>query len=212
MTISIAGIRIPDSLMARQAEQIVRDCEPEFLFNHSVRVYLFGALHGGNLKLTFDEELLYIASLFHDLGLMDDYASKDERFEVDGANAARDFLRKHGIFGMPSDLVWEAIALHTTPGITEHMKPEIALCRMGVRTDVVGTNCEAFTVEQRDSVTAAFPRHGFKKAFIEAQARSGFTKPKTTFGTINSDYLEWVRPSFKRVNLCENIMNAPWPE
>src|SRR5690242_11309850 len=97
MTLNIAGVRIPDSLIARQAEQIVCDCEPEFLFNHSVRVYLFGALHGRNLRLTFDEELLYIASLFHDLGLMDDYGSKDERFEVDGANAARDFLRKHGI-------------------------------------------------------------------------------------------------------------------
>lgn len=209
---SVAGIRIPDSAMAKQAEQFIRDCEPAFLFNHSVRVYLFGALRGQQLNLKYDEELLYIASLFHDLGLMDEYSTEAERFEVDGANAARDFLKGYSISGTLADLVWEAIALHTTPGIPQHMRPEVALTRAGVRTDVVGTDFDSFTAEQRDNVMAAFPRHDFKKAFIEAQAKSGRTKPLTTFGTINSDYIEWIDPNFRRINQCENIMKAPWSE
>lgn len=206
----IAGVRIPDSATAREAEQLIRASEPEFLFNHSVRVYLFGALRGNQLHLKFDEELMYVASLFHDLGLMEAFASQAERFEVDGANAARDFLMHHGIAPPKADLAWEAIALHTTPGIAQHMRPEIALTRAGVRIDVVGTDFDAFTSAQRDEIVSAFPRLDFKGAFIDAQARSARSKPLTTFGTINSDYIEWTDPAFRRPNQCDNIMNAPW--
>ncbi len=212
MARTIAGIRIPDSAMAHQAEELIKDNEPEFLFNHSVRVYLFGALRGQHLKQSYDEELLYIASLFHDLGLIDSYTSAAERFEVDGANAARDFLNGHGISSDKISLVWEAIALHTTPGIPQHMQPEIALTRAGVRMDVVGTDFESFAAKHCDEVIAAYPRHNFKNAFIDIQARSGQSKPLTTFGTINSDYIEWVDPSFKRINQCENILKAPWKD
>ncbi|RTL55270.1 MAG: HD domain-containing protein [Bradyrhizobiaceae bacterium] len=212
MARTIAGIRIPDSVIARQAEELIKDNEPEFLFNHSVRVYLFGALRGQHLKQSYDEELLYIASLFHDLGLIDSYTSAAERFEVDGANAARDFLNGHGIAPDKISLVWEAIALHTTPGIPQHMRPEIALTRAGVRMDVVGTDFESFTAQHRDEVIAAYPRHDFKNAFIDIQASSARSKPMTTFGTINSDYIEWVDPGFKRVNQCENILKAPWKD
>jgi hypothetical protein len=206
----IAGIRIPDSRMARAAEDLIRQFEPPTLFNHSVRVFVFGALAGTRLRLKYDPELLYVGALFHDLGLMKDFESKTERFEIDGANAARAFLRDHGITPAQTDLVWEAIALHTTPGIPLHMRPEIALTRLGVRTDVVGADFSDFTQEQRDAIIAAYPRGDFKNEFIAAQARSARAKPETTFGTINSDYLEWTDPSFTRPNQCRNILNAPW--
>jgi HD superfamily phosphodiesterase len=138
MASMISGVRIPDSKMARQAAELVRQYETEMLFNHSVRVYVFGAIKGVRQKLKFDSELLYVAALFHDLGLVDHYHTETKRFEVDSADAAREFLRGHGIAQPQADLVWEAIALHTTPGIPQYMKPEIALTNAGVLVDVVG--------------------------------------------------------------------------
>jgi hypothetical protein len=93
----ISGIRIPDSKIAREAAELVRQHESEMLFNHSVRVFLFGAMKGIRQNLKFDPELLYVAALFHDLGLADAYHTETKRFEVDGADAAREFLKSHGI-------------------------------------------------------------------------------------------------------------------
>ena len=88
--------KIPDSKLAREITQIVRDTEPALLFNHSSRVYLFAALAGERRDLAFDRELLYAGAMFHDMGLTPRHSSDHERFEVDGANAAREFLKRHG--------------------------------------------------------------------------------------------------------------------
>ena len=207
----ISGIRIPDSKIAREAAELVRQHESEMLFNHSVRVYVFGAMKGIRLNLKFDPELLYVAALFHDLGLVDAYHTDAKRFEVDGADAAREFLRSHGIPGPESDLVWEAIALHTTPGIPQYMRPEIALTNAGVLVDVVGIGYDDYTPEQRDQVIAAFPRgDDFKNQFIEVQTRSAMKKPQTTFGTVNVGYIECCDPTFRKPNVCDRIRNTPW--
>src|SRR3979411_675478 len=97
MNNDIAGIKIPDSKMARDLTQLIRDTEPELLFHHSTRVYLFGALTGKRNSLKFDAELLYVGAMFHDIGLTETYRSSQLRFEVDGANAAQDFLRGYGV-------------------------------------------------------------------------------------------------------------------
>ena len=162
----LSGIKIPDSKIAREAAELVRQHETEMLFNHSVRVFVFGAMKGVRQNLKFDSELLYVAALFHDLGLVDAYHTDIKRFEVDGADAAREFLRSHGIPDPKADLVWEAIALHTTPGIPQYMRPEIALTNAGVLVDVVGIGYDEYTPEQRDQVIAAFPRgDNFKNEF-----------------------------------------------
>src|SRR6201990_3121476 len=106
MTGVISGVRIPDSKLAREAAELVREYETEMLFNHSVRVYVFGAMKGIRENLKFDPELLYISALFHDMGLVDAYHTDSKRFEVDGADAAREFLRSHGISEAKADLVW----------------------------------------------------------------------------------------------------------
>ncbi|MDR5748197.1 HD domain-containing protein, partial [Caballeronia sp. LZ029] len=126
------GIAIPDSKLAREITEFIRDTETELLFNHSSRVYYFGALAGQHRGLTFDAELLYAGAMFHDIGLMPSHSSTNQRFEVDGANAARDFLKQRGISTQDIDLVWTSIALHTTPGVPEHMHPVIALVTAGV--------------------------------------------------------------------------------
>src|SRR5262245_264715 len=120
-----SALAIPDSLLANEATDILREHSTELLINHSIRVYLFAAEQGRQQSLPFDAELLYVAAAFHDLGLVKKFSSQDERFEVDGANAARQFLAAHNVPEEQIWTVWEAIALHTTPGITQHMRPEI---------------------------------------------------------------------------------------
>jgi hypothetical protein len=210
MADTISGIKIPDSKIAREAAALVRQHESEMLFNHSVRVYVFGAMKGARLNLKFDPELLYVAALFHDMGLVDAYHTEAKRFEVDGADAAREFLRSHGITEPKTDLVWEAIALHTTPGIPAFMRPEIALTNAGVLMDVLGIGYDEYTPAQRDQAVTAFPRGDFKNEFIEVQTRSALKKPQTTFGTVNAEYIEHRDPAFRRPNVCARIHSAPW--
>src|SRR6202007_1193506 len=109
----------PESKLGQEATDLVRDTEPQLLFNPSSRVYYFGSLAGKRRGLKFDPELLYIAAMFHDMGLTPQYSSKSDRFEVDGANSARAFLRQHNISQQDVDTVWSAISLHTTPGIPQ---------------------------------------------------------------------------------------------
>ena len=210
MTDIISGIKIPDSRIAREGAELVRQYETEMLFNHSVRVFAFGALRGIRQNLKFDSELLYIAALFHDLGLVHPYHTDTKRFEFDGADTAREFLKSRGIAEPNADLVWEAIALHTTPGIPQYMRPEIALTNAGVLVDVVGIGYDEYTSEQRDQVMAAFPRGDFKHEFIQVQTGSALKKPQTTFGTVNFDFIEYRDPTFRKPNVCERILNTPW--
>src|ERR1700755_1284707 len=166
MTINeISGVKIPDSQWARDATQFVRDTESDLLFQHSTRVYFWGALAGKRKGLTFDPELLYTAAMFHDVGLTSGFRESRLRFEVDGANTARDFLRSHGISESDIEKVWLAIALHTTPGISAHLHPEIALVQAGAGMDIVGRGYDDFTDDQREAVIAAYPRgNDFKHA------------------------------------------------
>ncbi len=206
----ICGIKIPDSKIAREAAELVRQHETEIFFNHSVRVFVFGAMKGSRENLKFDPELLYVAALFHDMGLYDAYHTETKRFEVDSANAAREFLKSRGVPEPKADLVWEAIALHSTRGIPQYMRPEIALTNAGVLVDVVGVGYDEYTPEQRDQVIAAFPRGDFKNEFVQVSTCSALKKPETTFGTINFDFIEYRDPTFRKPNLCTRVHNAPW--
>src|SRR6266404_6245706 len=133
--VKVAGVVIPDSKLAREVTELVRDTESALLFHHSSRVYYWGALTGKRRGLRFDPEFLYAGAMFHDMGLTPAHASQHERFEVDGANVAREFLRSHRIPERDIEMVWTAIALHTTPGIPQHMHPVIALVTAGVEMD-----------------------------------------------------------------------------
>src|SRR3978361_260669 len=158
MSVDLAGIRIPDSKLAREITELVRDIESALLFHHSSRVFYWGALAGERRGLKFDAELLYAGAMFHDMGLTHQHSSQTQRFEVDGANAARDFLRSHGIAQQDIETVWTAIALHTTPGIPQHMHPVIALVTAGVEMDVLGLSYAEYSEGEREAVVRAHPR------------------------------------------------------
>jgi hypothetical protein len=210
---TIAGIQIPDSMMAREATQLVRDTETELLYHHSRRVFLFGSLAGARKQLKYDSELLYIGAMFHDMGLVAPYSSEHDRFEVDGANAARDFLRRHGIGEDDIEQVWNSIALHTTPGIPQHMKPVVALVTAGVEMDVLGLAYDEFTEHQRHEVIHAHPRGAhFKEGIIDAFAHGTIHKPETTFGNVKADVLALKDPHYHRENFCTMILGSAWKD
>lgn len=209
---SIADIVIPDTELVREITDHIRGAEDELLFNHSRRVFLFGALQGRRRGLNPDLELLYAAAMFHDLGLTDRYRTSNVRFEVDGANAARDFLRERGVDKADADKVWLGIALHTTPGVPEFLDPEVALIQAGVEVDVIGLGREDLTEEALTAVTAAHPRPQFKQRILQAFYDGMKHRPQTTFGTMNDDVLAHFDPKFEREDFVDIIRNNSWPE
>jgi hypothetical protein len=204
-------IKVPDSKLAREITELVRDTESELLFNHSSRVYLFGVLAGQRRSLKFDAELLYAGAMFHDMGLTKQHRSVNERFEVDGANVARDFLRSHGLAQADIDTVWTAIALHTTPGIPQHMHPVIALVTAGVEMDVLGIAYGEYSDAEREAVVSVFPRTpNFKEDIIQTFYEGIKHKPDTTFGNVKADVLADKDPHFHRGNFCSVIRCSHW--
>ena len=179
------------------------------LLGHSLRVYLFGAIRGRHRGWAVDHELLYVGAVFHDLGLTAKYRSQDHRFEVDGADAARDFLRANGIDEPKAELVWDAIALHTTREIPWRKRPEIALLHGGAAADVIGVGLDEISADDRASVLAAYPRVDFERGIVQAFADGFAYRPETTFGTMNADVLERTQPGFRRLNLCDLIAANP---
>jgi hypothetical protein len=212
MALSIEGVRIPDSQLAREITEMVRDTASPLLFHHSSRVFYFGALAGVQRGLRFDPELLYAGAMFHDMGLTHQHSSPDERFEVDGANVARDFLHARGIAPADVDTVWTAIALHTTPGIPKHMHPVVALVTAGVEMDVLGLSYPDYPVAEREAVVRAHPRGDhFKEDILQAFYDGIRHKPATTFGNVKADVLADKDPGFRRGNFCSVIRHSHWP-
>ena len=209
---TLAGIGIPDSKLAREITELVRDTEPPLLFHHSSRVHYWGALAGKRRGLRVDPELLYAGAMFHDMGLTDQYSSAHDRFEVDGANAARNFLRSHGVPQQDIETVWTAIALHTTPGIPQHMHPVVALVTVGVEMDVLGLSYDEYSEAEREAVLRAHPRtEHFKEDIIQAFYDGIKHKPETTFGNVKADVLALKDINYVRGNFCSIILGSAWP-
>jgi HD superfamily phosphodiesterase len=207
---SIAGIEIPDGKLAQEATELVRDLTDDLVYDHSRRVFLFGSLNGKELK--YDPELLYVGAMFHDLGLTERYRDSQQRFEIDGADAAADFLRRHGIGDDDTQLVWTAIALHTTPEVPAHMAPEIALVTAGVEADVLGLGLDRISADERAAIVAAHPRPDFKNRILHAFTEGIKHRPATTFGNVKADVLDRFVPGFERTNFVDVILGSSWPE
>lgn len=209
---TVAGIKIPDSAMATQATELLREHGTELLYNHSLRTFLFGAMNADQRKVRYDSELYYVCSVFHDLGLRPHYSSPDKRFEVDGANAARDFLKSQGIPDASLQLAWDAIALHTSPGIAEYKEAEVAMLNYATALDVVGRGYSDLSAADRTEILSVFPRMDLKKTMIQTFFDGFGHKPHTTIGNMNADICACMMPHFQRWNLCDAIKDSPWEE
>lgn len=212
MTETVAGVAIPDSALAREATELAGEAYDDLLFHHCRRVFLLGSLHGRRLRLAPDPELLHVGAMFHDLGLTPRHRRDDQRFEMDGADEARRFLRAHGIPEERVRLVWEAVALHTTPEVPWRLEPEIALVTAGVETDVMGVGFGELDPADLDAVVAAHPRPGFKTGIVDAFAAGFGHRPGTTFGTMNGDVLEHRLPGWRHTDFVEVIRDSPWSQ
>ncbi len=211
MSVNVAATVVPDTKLAKEATAILREHGTDLLFNHSLRVYLFAAEQGRQAKLRFDPELLYVSAAFHDMGLVKKFSSETERFEVDGANAVRQFLVAHKVPEEQVQTAWEAIALHTTPGVTQYMRPEVALLFSGVGLDVLGEGFDSFPAELREKIVAAYPREDFKNGIVQAFFGGFAHKPGSTWGTVKADVCERFIPGYKSPNFCDLIANSPFP-
>jgi hypothetical protein len=205
---TIAGVAIPDSALAREATEFVQDASTQLLFDHSRRVFLWASMRAEQLSLAYDAELLYVGAMFHDVGLLVGHRSAHERFEIDGANAARAFLERHGLPEEQVMTVWESIALHTTRQVPKYKQPEVRLVALGVQYDLYGSPFDALSPEQRDAVLAAHPRTKFKTGMIEALAAGISDKPETAVGTMMTDILEATVPGYVRPNFCDYLRNS----
>jgi hypothetical protein len=212
MTEIIAGVHIPDSALVKEATEQIRDTTNELIFHHSRRVLLFGTLQSRRLGISPDAEMLYVAALFHDTGLVLPYRGTEQRFEMDSADAARKFLTSHGYSDAEADVVWTAIALHTTPEVPYKMNPVVAATTAGVETDVLGIRLDAIEAGELQAVTTSHPRPNFKNEILQAFTNGYAERPATTFGTVNAEVLEHFVPGFRRFDFVDVIKKSAWPE
>lgn len=200
----------PDTQICVAAMDLARDHSPPFLFNHVMRTFAFGQGAGALQGARYDQEMLFIGSVLHDLGLVEQFIGED-RFEIDGADAASDFLSKQGYSDRKIAVVWDAIALHTTPGIPQRKQPEIALLQLGAGIDIGAIPRSLVTPESVEIILAEFPRLGFKKAMLEAMGAVVRRKPMTgainLMGEIGRDREHLPIPGF-----CDVVMNAEFDE
>jgi hypothetical protein len=208
----VAGVTVPDTRLANEATDLVRESTTDLVYHHSRRVFWFASLQGRNRGLSFDPELLYIGAMFHDIGLNEQFRGSGRRFEVDSADEARRFLQAHSVPEDSIRRVWTAIALHTTPGIPEFMEPEVALVTAGVEYDVLGIGYKEISDADRAAITALHPRPDFKRRILQAFTEGIAPKPETTFGNVKADVLERFVPGFQRGNFVDVIEGSDWPE
>ncbi|MFD0785346.1 HD domain-containing protein [Micromonospora azadirachtae] len=206
----IAGLEIPETAAVAEATRFVQETTRPTIYHHSRRAFLFSRMHAHRLGVELDPELLYMSSIFHDVGLLTPFSDVVQRFEVDGADHARKFLLERGFSTAAAETVWTAIALHTTLGIPERMGPEIAFTQLGIATDVIGVALDALEKEQVAEVLAAHPRGDFTNEFLRAHVDGLKDRPHTTDATMNSDILEHFIPGFQHTNVVEAILNSPW--
>lgn len=209
----VAGIAIPDSPIARAAAAEVAASEPDILFRHAMRVFLFASIIGRRRGLTVDPDLLYISALFLHAGLAGCYRHSEKRFEVDSANAVRTFLDVNGAPATDAARAWRAVALHTSFGIHPHMDPLTALLGAGFETELFGLHFGEVRPTQRAAVLMEWPRGpAFKELILEVLGDGMAQRPATTFGTVGADVLERRDPDFRRINFCGQVLGSKWLE
>ena len=206
-----AGIKVPDTALVRDAIDLSRSLLQPFLFNHVMRSWLFGILISETAEIAPDAELLAVAAILHDLGLTERYTAEN-RFEVDGANAAREFMKVRGISAQQTQVVWDAIALHTTPTLALHKEPEVAMTHSGIAVDVLGAGLDRIPQEKQRAILAAFPRLAFKEEFKGCLCNVVRQKPMTAIDNILRDFGIRYVEGFAPPNFADLVAGAPFDE
>lgn len=206
----VAGVRLIDSKFARAAMELCRDVSPPYLFNHAMRTFLFGSLIGKARRQTWDAEVLYLACVLHDLGLTSRFVG-DMPFEIQGAEAAVQFLQKAGFAKGRSMMVWDGIAMHPY-AIAAHKPPEVALVAAGAAADVVGAGLSFMAPHERAEVTRMYPRLQFKQSFVSTCVDVVRAHPQGASRGFMRDIGERYVAEFRPTNICDAIAESPFDE
>ena len=208
---ALAGFKVPDTPLVRDAIELSRSLLEPYLFNHVMRSWLFAISLSEGAKPAPDPELLAVSAVLHDLGLTERYTAEN-RFEVDGANAARAFLKSRGLSTQQTQLVWDAIALHTTPSIAPHKEPEVAMTHLGISVDVIGMGLDRIPQDKQRAILTEFPRLAFKNRFKECLCNVVRQKPASSFDNVLRDFGTRYVEGFTAPSFADLFANAPFSE
>ena len=207
----LAGISVPDTPPISRAIDFARERTEPYLFNHAMRSWLFAALLAQRKQAAHDAEVLAVTTILHDIGLTESFDGP-LRFEVEGANAARAFAREEGMDDRQTQLIWDGVALNSTPSIALYKEPEIALATMGIGLDWGGFGYDTLTAAEVAEIVEAFPRLGMKEQFTHAVCRIVETRPTSTYDNFARDFGERFVPGYKPVSTVDYLLNSPFKE
>jgi HD domain len=208
---SLAGVSVPDTPLISRATEFARERSEPYLFNHAMRSWLFAALFAQRKQAVHDAEVLAVTTILHDIGLGESFDGP-LRFEVEGANAARAFARNEGVDDRRAQLIWDGVALNSTPSIALYKEPEIAIATMGIGLDWGGFGYDALTDAEVAAIIEAFPRLGMKERFTQAVCRIVETRPATTYDNFARDFGERFVPGYKPASTVDYLLNSPFKE
>jgi hypothetical protein len=207
----IAGVTVPDGPLITAAIDYARRLSEPYLFNHAMRSWLFAELIGRTKRIDYDREVVAVGTILHDIGLTAG-VSGPNRFEVNGADAALAFIAGRGLSDRRAQLIWDLVALNSTPSLALHKEPEVAVGTMGIGLDYGGFGLDALPGGDIGRILSEFPRLKMKDRFSEACCRVVTERPETSHDNFLRDFGERFVPGYKGVSAVDLLMNAPFDE
>jgi hypothetical protein len=207
----VAGVSVPDGPLITRVIEYARRLSEPYLFNHAMRSWLFAETMGRIKGLPYDHEVVAIGTILHDIGLTP-AVSGPNRFEVNGADAALSFIKSEGLSDRRTQLIWDLIALNSTPSLALHKEPEVAVGTMGIGLDFGGFGMATIPAGEVGRILSAFPRLKMKQGFADACCRLVTAKPETSHDNFLRDFGERFVPGYKQMSTVDMLMNAPFDE
>ena len=207
----LGGITVDDTPLIGRAMELARLHSEPFLFNHAVRSWLFAVRLGQLQGITYDAEVLAVGTLLHDIGLTNTFTGP-RRFEIEGADAARAFAREEGLDDRRVQLIWDTVALNSTPSIALYKEADVALCTAGIGLDWGGFQYDRIPLNEMKAILAAFPRLDMKNRFTDSVCSIVKTRPETTYDNFARDFGERFVPGYKAPSTVDYLMNAAFDE
>jgi len=208
-TRALGGITVVETPLISRALDLARAHSEPFLFNHAVRSWLFAVRLGQLQGISHDPEVVAVGTLLHDLGLTAGFTGP-RRFEIEGADAARTFARREGLDDRQVQLIWDTVALNSTPSIALYKETEVALCTAGIALDFGGPQFDRIPPDEMKGILAAYPRLEMKRRFTDSVCGIIRTKPQTTYDNFAHDFGERFVPNYEAQSSVDFLMNAPF--
>ena len=207
----LAGVSVPQTQLVDQAlDYARRECEP-YLFNHVVRSWLFAVRIGQLRKIDHDAEVVALGTLLHDITLNERFDGP-RRFEVEGADLARVFARQGGLDERRAQLIWDSVALNSTPSIGLYKEAEVALCTAGICLDVVGLQYELIPAREIAKLVEEFPPLGMKRRMTRCFCHIAEARPETSYDNFVRDFGERYIHGYRAPSSVDLVSNAPFDE